>query len=703
MSEANSNTLIEALKKIEDALQVKLEEENHNSKKQQPNSYKSFGHRHTARKLDYLTLSDLHFESFDALAPVFNMVKKLTLINCRVDDVSAFLSFKCLTHIVLDGVTLPDTCDLQCCPANTLRGHFKVIHFKNMEVVHIGSLLPFAKYLSHLEFDTCQIRNFYEVNLIPALYSLTLTNTHIHNDVNDEVHKADLSRNLYSLRFKNMELDDFIFFLPITRSTKNINIENSILESFHGIEQIPQLEKLAVDTGTTVKVTEPPEVDSNISYQLKVCEISKTRKRKKGLHTKTFDFQKLASIAHCIKELSFHEGSKLTNTTFLKHFTRLDSLVFNYQKVDLSHFLPIAQQIRSLSLEGCQFMTEELPAFTQLERVEVHEGHSFSQGKYFRNLKKLLPLKQQLKKLALWVDEPKGMSSISEFGALESLVVQNAISEKKAQLILSLPHLKKLRLNIKSKKGSTLDLKAVKGLEYLQICGRVNPIRLTGIDQLIRLKHLALEGSVLMSDLSCFKKLAYFKCEDSIDINQLSSDTLKVLELDLDEDDYRIQGLEQFPNLEELLIDGVFDRNQHKFVLGKLDSLRVLKLQAGYHHEIDFLDQLPNLERLDLSNNQLRTLKGLASLQNLKMLDVSLNELKDLDGLEHLQNLVYLDLIDNGVSEVKVLNNLPALKQVNLPSASKELVKQLDNPGLATYLGGPYRAFTIWEDQSFYL
>ncbi|XP_055342754.1 nischarin-like [Paramacrobiotus metropolitanus] len=74
--------------------------------------------------------------------------------------------------------------------------------------------------------------------------------------------------------------------------------------------------------------------------------------------------------------------------------------------------------------------------------------------------------------------------------------------------------------------------------------------------------------------------------------------------------------------------------------LHHLHNLRKLGLARNYLSILDNMHaKLGNIQKITLSGNQLQTLKGLAKLYSLEDLDLSDNEVSSLDEIEHLRNL----------------------------------------------------------------
>ncbi|KKN28247.1 hypothetical protein LCGC14_0856280 [marine sediment metagenome] len=100
--------------------------------------------------------------------------------------------------------------------------------------------------------------------------------------------------------------------------------------------------------------------------------------------------------------------------------------------------------------------------------------------------------------------------------------------------------------------------------------------------------------------------------------------------------------------------------------LEKLTDLKKLDLFGNEINEIKGLEKLINLEYLNLSRNEITEINGLENLTNLKVLILEVNKIKEIKNLENLVNLVYLDLSENPISEIKGLENLVNLRGLGL-------------------------------------
>lgn len=82
--------------------------------------------------------------------------------------------------------------------------------------------------------------------------------------------------------------------------------------------------------------------------------------------------------------------------------------------------------------------------------------------------------------------------------------------------------------------------------------------------------------------------------------------------------------------------------------------------------EIIGLQELKNLTKLNLSNNNISEIKGLEKLIKLTELNLSYNNITDISGIENLKNLRYLNLSNNSIKDLKGISELSNLTSLNI-------------------------------------
>lgn len=146
------------------------------------------------------------------------------------------------------------------------------------------------------------------------------------------------------------------------------------------------------------------------------------------------------------------------------------------------------------------------------------------------------------------------------------------------------------------------------------------------------------------------------------------------------------QGLGCLNNLKELNAFGIHDGNL-KEIAGELPNLQKLTI-CGYDEEywerrkdelvfvipeerknklnsLDSLKNMKNLVFLDVSDNNLTSLKGI-DLGKIKTFHAANNQLVNLNGIKNLKNLIHFDVSNNNLTSVEGIEKLKKLKKINL-------------------------------------
>ncbi|XP_038640361.1 leucine-rich repeat-containing protein 61 [Scyliorhinus canicula] len=110
-----------------------------------------------------------------------------------------------------------------------------------------------------------------------------------------------------------------------------------------------------------------------------------------------------------------------------------------------------------------------------------------------------------------------------------------------------------------------------------------------------------------------------------------------------------------------------------------LESIMLLKLKNVGICNLGCIGDCVNLERLDLSGNNISNLTPLASLKLLTVLNLSANRISKLDPLHSCENLQNLNLSGNLISSVDVLRPLSELKNLETIRL-KDTVCNFTNP-----------------------
>jgi len=125
-----------------------------------------------------------------------------------------------------------------------------------------------------------------------------------------------------------------------------------------------------------------------------------------------------------------------------------------------------------------------------------------------------------------------------------------------------------------------------------------------------------------------------------------------------------IEGLENLKQLKKLFLR----ENQIKDIVGlkTLTSLEELYLDFNSITEVIGIEYLKKLRVLSLHNNKINSIKNLENLHNLEELYLGQNRIKTIEGLESLNNLKKLYLFQNKIRNIEGLNSLLSLRALYL-------------------------------------
>lgn len=644
------------LRKIEQLLGIKFPSEK-GGKPADPNQKSSYSG--TEDHINRLHLEGITVKDLSALFAYTGDLSSLTLKNTTIPNFSHLLAFNAY-YMTLDGVTIKSN---DCKTKGKLPGHLKLL---NMHV-DAKALRCFEKSnvggFRQVEFHHCHIDNSQYISWIPQISYLILDTI----TLSYKPLKKEPKSRIYRMSLHNSKLDD-LSSLPFKRSLGHIEFRTCQIGSLSGLEEFSKLGGISMSTDTKVK---DKRILKNKKGRSIHCNLYKAKK--------PFGLEQLLPLKKYISSLDL-SGFKADSLPHLKKFKRVRHLSFSRGNVNLEVFLPIAQQIKSISFYRTAFSNHA--CFDQFKNLTSFELTNYSKGKkQLQSFERILPLKNQLKELEIYdTKRIKDAHLLEKFKALESLKLKRDIPIKDAEHVLRLQKLKKLLLSVDYKKKVVLNLEKLTQLEYLRLD---TDIRFKGFEQLHQLKSLQLG-----SDFS----------ESEIDINALPR--MEGLErLNITNYSQKIKDLSQFPNLKYLRIKGC-----QKLRLKTMKRLEVLDLDNSAITDFRKFEKQPKLKKLDLSSqyNDDIDLKGLSKFPNLRVLNLMETYIKDISALEPLKKLEYLDLYYSSLSDVRVINTLPNMKKVNLATSSNvDLESQLDRPEIAVYVGLPTIWLSIWEKDEF--
>ncbi|OJJ18727.1 hypothetical protein BKI52_24300 [marine bacterium AO1-C] len=641
------------IQELEEILGIKLEEKRYGRSydRNQKNTY-SIRREH----IESLRLDDVVIDNFSKLFPHLQKLRHLEINHSTIPNFSQLLE-RNYSDLRLNGVVFNNNdCDITGKIPRHLMFSNMTLDAKCFECLEKSNIVGFRQ----VEFKNCHIDNIQAIDQVDYISLL------IFDKITYTYHPQKASKKATRrLTIHNSSFAD-VAFLPFANSLKDITFENCQIGSIAGLAQFPKLEEITIDSDTTI---EDKSTSTNTFHNEITCTLNQGKQ--------PLNLQEIVSIKDAIYQLQLNDYAEKT-IDFIEAFKNTKHLSFYESTVYVNAFLPIAKQIETISVT--KSIIKKHNYFGYFKNLTSFQTTNYDEdNKGLSTFKKLLPLKHQLKSLEIY-DHQKIHAShlIKEFVALESLKIAYAVPVQTAEYILTLQNLKKLSLSVEEK-ACTLSLENLKELEFLILEADV---KFTGFEHLKHLKSLKIGESI---------------SEPMIDVNTLPKmESLK--RLNLVSYDYEIKGLEQFPNLEALKLKG-----SPKVKLAKLEKLKVLSLENSTIEDFSTFEELPNLEKLDLSSIYSKlNLEDFHKFRNLKYLTFLESEVDDISALEPLKKLEYLDLYYTAVSDVRVLNTLPNLKEVNLAVASPDgLEEQLDKPEIVIYCGLPNINLWIWDKDEF--
>eukprot|EP01062_Namystynia_karyoxenos_P082642 TRINITY_DN9345_c0_g1_i1.p1 TRINITY_DN9345_c0_g1~~TRINITY_DN9345_c0_g1_i1.p1 ORF type:complete len:372 (+),score=95.91 TRINITY_DN9345_c0_g1_i1:122-1237(+) len=125
-----------------------------------------------------------------------------------------------------------------------------------------------------------------------------------------------------------------------------------------------------------------------------------------------------------------------------------------------------------------------------------------------------------------------------------------------------------------------------------------------------------------------------------------------------------IGGLEQYPNLLRLTVSWNDLRSLQG--VGGCKYLRWIDAAGNHLQDLSGLADLLSLEWLNLENSDIRSFRGLSACPSLTWLCLHHNWVSDFSDARNLSGLQFLDVSDNDVRHVRGLEQLTSLRELNL-------------------------------------
>ena len=412
----------------------------------------------------------------------------------------------------------------------------------------------------------------------------------------------------------------------------------------------------------------PPSVKNDESYFYDLVQIHEQKfrpKRKKDIEgiPDGIELEKL-------KDLSI--GELLSSLSNLEELSLISSPVSLIQEI-FQQKLSIKKL--TISYANIASILESIENLTQIQELRMQGNDLIYLPDTIGNLSSLRILSITHNKL---LTLPK---SIGNLKLLEELDLEQNKIESLPDSIGSLIYLKILNLEenqLKELPNSIGDLKALKTLSLIRNDLSKLP---DSIGNLSSLESFHINGNRIAYFPSTIKNLKSLK-DVRIWGNNISEDLIKNISEKTEEfgREYHVVNPMKFIDYpwESLKEESQYVKVHGKKILVK-DVLNLRNLGITSFDEIEGLQSLKNLKKLDLFSNQISEIKNLETLENLEELDISFNQISEITGLDKISNLKVLNLSSNKIREIKNLEKLTDLEDLDFCFNQIKEIKGLDN------------------------
>ncbi len=533
------------------------------------------------------------------------------------------------------------------------------------------SVLRNLKDLQVLKLSWNEIENIIVLKELKKLEVLSLSG----NNISDFSILRDL-RNLRKLYLSSIGIED-ISFLRELKDLEVLYLSRNQINDFSVLKDLKKLRELNLaSTGLE---------DISFLRELKDLEkLSISRNEIKELKIEGgFESLRQLTIQGKVERIGFRERLKIgLKNLVIKDLKSLEKLDLSWNELTTIELKQL-DKLRDLDLSSNNLT--DLSFLSGLKNVEVL-NLSANHVSIVSPLQKL----NNLRELYLSDNQIKEIEPLLKLNNLEELdISENGIEELRIEG--GFESLKVLKLTggygDEKKKLRKVSISKLQSLRELDLSD--NEIVYVELEALPNLRDLNLSSNILsdLSFLSGLQSVEILNLSDNYisDVSSLQK-LLKLRELYLSDNQIKeeeIEQLRELKNLDKLNISG--NGIEKLRIEGGFESLRELTIQGKEEH-ISFMKSrkiglnslvikdLKNLEKLDLSRNELTTIE-LKHLDKLRDLDLSSNNLSDLSFLSGLKSVEILKLRGNQISNLRPLQELNNLRKLYL---SDNQIKEIE-------------------------
>lgn len=711
------NSTKQIVKTLEAALNVKLKRSRKRTKMSE-NSYKistSYSADRSIRydKVTHLCLSNRHFDDFSELEAVFETLNTLILVKCSISDGWQLHDLKRLDYLTLK------KCSFSIDPKRNQKSNFRLssldlIRTSSGEIEQLASVF-YSVYTLSISKST--LENTDALLRFDFVSGLNLTKVAFANEehFDPEIDKANtIHRQFQSIRMKNMTVKHPGNLLPLSNHLEYVEFANCTVSNLYECNLYPQLYSLTFDETNYIGEGSGEHYeqvsDERLTFlnfeDMELTDLDFFLPFSKGLPILDLYNCKIDSLASILQltdlsKLRLHPTLEVNDRALPKHidpsFVLEECIIgprtttYHMDEVALAPdfnvemLLSIAPYIERLIIQGYHLIqTDFLKHFTNLRELSF-ERCSVDLNDY-------ISIAAQIKAIRFDttnIDNQQAFASFTQLERLEVYSYDDDIGHIDLKTLLPLKEqlahidiffwmmrntqylgdfsaLQELDTSISSIElaQDILSISALKKLD-LSISDVTPPLSEPVVLDLQHLTHLE-QLRLSADDGISFKGIRHLTA-------------LKTLDLSFD---CEVEHLDQLPSLEKLELDSDVLPN-----LPRLDQLKVLDLTCNAGEGAWTMEQFPNLEKLQISihdnqqidlagleklnvlvfeNNNLDGIVSFENLPSLESLSLSNCSISDLSKLKSLQNLTTLNLEESELKSIEGLQYLKRLERVNL-------------------------------------
>jgi len=392
--------------------------------------------------------------------------------------------------------------------------------------------------------------------------------------ISDDLSHGDLDGlvNLYAIYAEN-SIEELVDIIPKPENILELGVESSFFEkNLYGLEFFPNVQYLSVEYDDLENISTLSQFPDLLGLTLKGCD-------------NLTDYSPLMSLTK-LKELEI-ESSQLKTIDFIKVMPDLTLLSVKDSQIPSLDALSSCPELTSLSLTDNYYIKDDnysiVGELEKLQQLTISLGHNFN------------------------------LPSFEKLTQLQQLTLKNAEDPAPLKHAVNVTNLHLIDC-------SWWDLEVLTSMEMLTVL-RLQDSHLDSLEPLTRLQFLQaldLEDTNVYGNIEAIfgiPNLYYLnlsECQVGMNFDQIpTSETLQILYLDK----LAIMEDPSFGSNDRTQID----LSAHYDLFDHFPNLTDLNMASLNIDNITFVEKLPHLQYLDISNNNVTSLKPLETLSDFRI------------------------------------------------------------------------------------